>query len=264
MATPDLSQFLSRVQKNAPLVLCLTNVVTVTDCANALLAIGASPVMSADPQDAADLAAIAQALVINIGTISDSQQAVIDAAFDKARSRQIPIILDPVGAGATSRRLKASEKYLEGASIVRGNASEILALCGPASGQKGVDSSAVTELDELINQASTLAASKKLVVAVTGPTDIATDGQNVFQYEGSHILMTRLTGTGCVLSAVSGAYAAASPEALLPAAFAALKHLAIAGERAAAALPPQSRPILGTFKTLLFDRLGDLTPADLS
>jgi hydroxyethylthiazole kinase len=255
MTKVDSEIILARVRVASPLVLCLTNIVTVTDCANALLAVGASPVMSDDPSDAAALAAMASALVINIGTISDHQEAVMAAAWSRARADGVPIVLDPVGAGATPRRLAAANRFLEGAAIVRGNASEILALHGAGGSQKGVDSSAAEGLQALEAAALDLAKTRGVVVAVTGETDIVAgpDGRSE-RIEGGHVLLTRLTGTGCLLSAVTGATLGAAKDDPFEAAAAALRLVAGAGERAAAALDRVGGH-LGAYKTLLFDGL---------
>jgi hydroxyethylthiazole kinase len=270
MPTPDLSRRLRLVKELSPLVLCLTNYVTVTDCANAALAIGASPVMSDDPSDAAALAELASALVVNVGTISDRQAAVMAAAHARARSKGIPIILDPVGAGATPRRLLASRKFMEGAAVIRGNASEILALRGGDLSQKGVDSSSAEELGVLEEAAAWLAKEAKAVVAVTGETDIVSDGQKTLRVKGGHVWLTALTGSGCLLSVMVGAYAGASQDAPFEAAAAALTHLKRAGERAAAALPVPgvlgsvTAGALGSYKALLFDSIAAITPEDLA
>jgi hydroxyethylthiazole kinase len=268
---PDYGSLLAAVRRRSPLVLCLTNYVTVTDCANALLAVGASPVMSDDPDDARDLAAIASALVINIGTISSRTEPVMDAALAAAKARGIPVVLDPVGAGATPRRLEAARKFAGDATIIRGNASEILALAGASGVQKGVDSSASGPLSDLVPRARALAGRLGAVVAATGETDVATDGETTVEIPGGHVLLTRLTGTGCLLSALAGAYAGATPDAPLAAAAAALKHLAKSGELAAASLARAGSAqagsleseALGSFKTLLFDRIATLRPEDL-
>jgi hydroxyethylthiazole kinase len=254
MAKADSLRILRRVREASPLVLCLTNVVTVTDCANALLAIGASPVMSDDPSDAAALAAIASALVINIGTISDHQEAVMAAAWARARASGVPVVLDPVGAGATPRRLAAAKRFMEGAAVVRGNASEILALEGAGRSQKGVDSSAAEDIGAIEAAALSLARAHGLVVAVTGQTDVVADSRGAERIEGGHPLLTSLTGTGCLLSAATGAALGAAPDEPFEAAAAALRLMARSGELAAALLGKEGRP-LGTFKALLFDQL---------
>jgi hydroxyethylthiazole kinase len=254
-------KYLNRVMTSSPLVLCLTNSVTVTECANALLAIGASPVMSEDPDDAASLAALAAALVINIGTINDRSQAVMEAAAKVAGKKGIPVVLDPVGAGASARRLTASKSFLEAATVIRGNASEILALVGHKGTQKGVDSSSKAEEEILIEKAGRLAQSSQAVVAVSGKVDLITDGKTAIKIDGGTPLLTKLTGTGCVLSVMVGAYVGSWPLEPLHAVAAAHIHLAKAGEKAQDRL---DRPkALGSFKTALFDELAMLEGSDL-
>ncbi|MDR1049495.1 MAG: hydroxyethylthiazole kinase [Deltaproteobacteria bacterium] len=254
-------QYLHRVRQNSPLVLCLTNTVTVTDCANGLLAVGASPVMSEDPSDAAALAAMASSVVVNIGTINDRQEPVMEAAAKAARDRGLPLVLDPVGAGASRRRLEAARKFLEAATIVRGNASEILALAGDEGLQKGVDSSSAMSDELLAEAAAGLARARGVVVAVSGRVDLVTDGGQLAVIPGGTPLLTKLTGTGCLLSVIVGAYAGCFPKDQLRATAAAHMHLARAAENAQEDL---ARPLaLGTFKTRLFDELALLEGSDL-
>jgi hydroxyethylthiazole kinase len=231
------------------------------DCANALLAIGASPVMSQDPQDAAELAKIAQAVVINIGTINDASWETMRAAVGVAASLGLPTVLDPVGAGATSRRLEASREFARSATVIRGNASEILALVGQTGTQKGVDSSAKTTEDLLIEKAGRLAKDNPATVAVSGEVDLVTDGHTMLKIDGGTPLLTKLTGTGCVLSVLVGAYVGAWPKDVLKATAAAHIHLARAGEKAQEKL---NRPMcLGAFKAYLFDELALMEGSDL-
>lgn len=247
---------LAKVREKSPLVLCLTNFVTVTECANALLAIGASPVMSLSKDDAAELASMASALVLNIGTIDPGFLETMLAAAQAANAREIPVLLDPVGAGATAERLRASRRILEEArpSIVRGNASEIRALLdigGPK--QKGVDAASPEEGSHAEKDAHSLAVALNTVVAVTGKTDHATDGRKSLSVEGGSELLTKLTGTGCMLSAMMAAFVAANPQEPLDAAGSALALLKKAGERAESGL---TRALaLGEFKSRLFDNL---------
>jgi hydroxyethylthiazole kinase len=261
VTTKTYQKFLGKIKTSSPLVLCLTNTVTVTDCANGLLAIGASPVMSEDPEDAQALAGLAQALVVNIGTINPASQAVMEAAVAVATERGIPVTLDPVGAGASQRRLSASMAFLAPAGIVRGNASEILALAGHGAGQKGVDSSSREGEEALVENAAKLAQRAKAIVAVSGPADFITDGHRVIKIEGGTPLLTKLTGTGCLLTALVGAYVGASPGEPLLATAAAHVHLAKAGEMAQARL---ERPMsLGSFKVALFDELARMEGSEL-
>ncbi|MDR1545900.1 MAG: hydroxyethylthiazole kinase [Deltaproteobacteria bacterium] len=261
----DWASLLDRLKASSPLVLCLTNTVTVNDCANALLAVGASPVMSEDPQDAESLARLASALVINIGTLNEASLAVMRRAAAAAAEAGVPIVLDPVGAGATPRRLAAALEFLPAAKIVRGNASEILALCAPSdegsAGQKGVDSTAAATEETLARKIAALAESRGLVAAVTGPTDLVADGATVLKVAGGTPLLTKLTGAGCLLSALIGAYVGANPDRPLLAAAGALRHLARAAEKAEAGLGTPGA--LGGFKAALFDWLGLIAGGDL-
>ncbi|MDR0355966.1 MAG: hydroxyethylthiazole kinase [Deltaproteobacteria bacterium] len=254
-------KYLHHLQTSCPLVLCLTNTVTVTDCANALLAIGAAPVMSEDPSDAAALAGIASSLVVNIGTVNNISQAVMESAVSVAKAKGLPIVLDPVGAGASARRLEAAATFLKSATIVRGNASEIMALAGQAGVQRGVDSSVKGDEELVTTKAQQLAAETKTIVAVSGKTDLITDGTTTVKLEGGTPLLTRITGTGCMLSVIVGAYAGCWPEDQFRAAAAAHLHMARASENAQEGL---KRPLaLGSFKVNLFDELALLEGSDL-
>ena len=256
-----MKNILARVKEQAPLTLVITNQVTIADCANALLAIGAAPVMSNDPEDARDLAALASATVLNIGTVGAAQLEILLAAGQGARASGRPVVLDPVGAGATAVRRAASEKLLREADIIRGNWSEVQALAGLGGVQRGVDSAAGDDLSAVAALAEKLADRLEAVVAVTGATDVvASRGQTWFIGGGSPLL-TRLTGTGCLLSAMVGAYAGAGGNLVL-ATVGALAHLGLAGQRAAESL--SQAPLLGAFKTRLFDNLALVSPEDLA
>jgi hydroxyethylthiazole kinase len=247
------------VRDRRPLTLCLTNFVTVTDCANAILAVGASPVMSLDENDARELAQIASSLVLNIGTAYDAQLATMLGAGRTASGRGIPVVLDPVGAGATRMRMEASRRILEevGPTIVRGNASEILALAGAIGYvQKGVDSEGDQPEAALLEAAGRLSEKHSCVVAVTGPQDHIVQGNKRSTVYGGSELMARITGTGCMLSAVVGACAGAAPDRPFEAAMAAMKAMKEAGSRAEAALSGPLR--LGEYRTRLVDELAEV------
>lgn len=252
---PELKNCLVRVQELSPLVLSITNQVTINECANALLAIGASPVMSDDPADAEALAALAAATVINIGTINDWKLELALAAGRGARRAGRPVVLDPVGAGATPVRRRAAARVIEEIrpDVIKGNFAEIKALAGQAEGQKGVDSVETGDLEARAATALNLARDLGCLVAVTGAADVLTDGQAVFSIKGGSRLLTRITGAGCLLSAMVGAYVAANPEERLSAVLAALIHLALAGEQAEAGLARAETP--GSFRVALFDQL---------
>jgi hydroxyethylthiazole kinase len=233
----------------------LTNFVTVTDCANALLAIGASPVMSLWAEDASELCAISKALVLNIGTLNPDSLLTMKKAADVALKNNIPMILDPVGAGATSVRKDAALALIQDykPSVIRGNASEILSLIGAlTSSQKGVDSASVTDIPMLLKNARDLSHKTHSVVGVTGETDIVVYKDKEILLQGGSPLMTKITGSGCLLSAIVGAFVGGNPEDPFAAA-AAMSLLKVAGERAANSL---RRPLaLGEFKGKIFDEL---------
>ena len=205
------------VRKRTPLVHNITNYVVMNSTANALLAAGASPVMAHCKEEVQEMASIAQALVLNIGTLTPDWVESMVIAGQTASDRNIPIILDPVGAGATTLRTKSCAEILEktSVSIIRGNASEIAALAGyyhllenpetlPVT--KGVDSTILS--DTVIGPAHALAMRFDLTVAVTGQTDFITDGVNVTSLTGGSPLMAAVTGMGCTSSALCGAFAA--------------------------------------------------------
>ncbi len=263
MSDLNLKSLFDRLQAEAPLVLSITNQVTINECANGLLAIGASPVMSDDPADAEALAGLASATVLNIGTTNDIKLEVSLAAGRGAKKAGRPVVLDPVGVGATETRRRAAGRILDELKpeIVRGNFSEIKALAGLTFAQKGVDSSETEDARAAADIARALAGRLQCVVAVTGATDVVTDGRTTRLVVGGSPLMTKLTGTGCLLTALVGAYAAVSPDRPADGALAALVHLALAGERAARALPAPTG--LGSYRVRLFDELSLIGGEDL-
>lgn len=234
----EIAGTFAAVRAKRPLVHCITNYVTVNDCANALLAVGASPVMADDIAEAAEIASIADALVINIGTLNERTILSMGEACRAAADKGIPLVLDPVGAGAsrlrteTARSLVGSYRF----SVIRGNASEIRALVGDGA-TRGVDASETDIAESAFAQTAKLAARLAertgSLVAVTGAVDIVTDGKRSFAIGNGHPLMARITGSGCMLSAVVGAFVGANPDRLLEATAAAVCLMGLSGERAA-------------------------------
>lgn len=265
MKPVNIKDCLDNVRQSGPLTLAITNQVTINECANALLAIGASPVMSGYPDDAEALAETAAAAVLNIGMINMQQLAVMLAAGRGAVKTGKPVILDPVGVGATAVRFEAARRLIKevGPTVIRGNFAEIKALAGLAGGpQKGVDSAETKDVKAVAEIAADLAGRLQTIVAVTGATDVVADRDgNVYLVEGGSPLLTRLTGTGCLLSAMVGAYAGANGSNLPMAVIAAMSHLALAGERAARGLPGPD--YLGSFRVALFDQLTLINGNDL-
>jgi hydroxyethylthiazole kinase len=229
----DVWTGLAAVRERGPLVHNLTNYVAMDLSANALLAAGASPAMIHAQEEAADFARIADAVVVNIGTLSPPWVEAMHAAAAVATERAVPWVLDPVGVGATPYRTKAAIDLLEQRpTVVRGNASEILALAGAAEGGKGVDSA--HQAADAVDAARELAGRTAGVVAVTGASDVVTDGTATVTVHGGHPMMSRITALGCAASALVGAFAAVGDDTLR-ATVSALAILGVAGERAATA-----------------------------
>jgi hydroxyethylthiazole kinase len=245
------------VRAQAPVVHSITNYVVMNTTANALLAIGAAPVMAHAPQEMEEMVGIASALVLNIGTLSDAWVEAMLLAGAAAQRRGIPIVLDPVGAGATSYRTATARRLLSelAPTIVRGNASEIRALCSEVVGTRGVDSVHGTE--ESIDAALALTKAQGCVVSMSGATDIIVSGVNVARVRNGVSIMTRVTGMGCTASALTGAFAAvtASP---WHAATQTMVVLGVAGELAA-----ERSAGSGSFQVQLFDALSALEPDEL-
>lgn len=252
-----LSALIAAVRTQSPLVQNITNYVVMNNSANALLAIGASPVMAHWVREMEEMTAIASALVINIGTLDDTWIEGMLAAGKAASRRGTPIVLDPVGAGATSQRTETALKIIEEChpTLIRGNASEIMALVDARVKSKGVDSCASS--DDALASAKQLALETGSVVVISGQTDYITDGTQVYTVEGGHPSMTLVTGMGCTSSALVGAFAAVEPNAML-AATAAMAVMSLAGERAVA----YSRGT-GSLQVNFLDELSNLTPDTL-
>ena len=223
---------LQAVRAHAPLVHSITNLVVMNFNANALLAVGASPVMAHAEEEVCDMVGIAQALVLNIGTLEPAWIRAMALALQAAREKGIPVVLDPVGAGATPYRNAALSGLLQtGApTVVRGNASEIMSVAGLAAATRGVDSAASTH--EAADAAQALARKLGAVVCVSGADDLVVDasGRRATLSNG-HPWMTRVTGVGCSASALVGAFAAVQPDAWR-ATLAAMACLGVVGEMA--------------------------------
>lgn len=231
LSSKDIWDSIEKIRKQAPLVHNITNYVVMNSTANALLAIGASPVMAHATEEVEEMAGIAGALVINIGTLSSHWIEAMFAAAAKAGERQIPIVFDPVGAGATALRTDTARRFIETCSpdIIRGNASEIMALQAADIQTKGVDSSAASS-DALEIGRSVNAASGS-VVCISGETDYVIAGEAVIRIRNGHSMMQRVTGMGCTATALCGAFAAVEPDAVRATAHA-MAVMGIAGEMA--------------------------------
>lgn len=241
-----------RIDEVHPLIHQITNAVTVNDCANITLACGASPVMADAPEEAAEMAAASDAVVINIGTLGKDQLEAMALAGESANKCGVPVALDPVGAGATRLRLDAVDRLLKRVrfSVIRGNSSEIGTLCGQRSG-RGVDAN-LKNLDSHLPTIRSLAKNLQTVIAVSGPVDYVTDGEREAYVENGTPLLTRVTGTGCMLTAVIGCCLGAGIEPF-HAAVLSLTAVGIAGEKAEASLSETEG--IGTFRIRLFDEM---------
>jgi len=228
----EIYKSIEAIRKQAPVVHNITNYVVMNSTANALLAIGASPVMAHAQEEVEEMVNIAQALVINIGTLSEHWIFSMFKAVYQARKKGIPVILDPVGAGATAYRTRTARELISSGqpTIIRGNASEIMALYDDRSKTKGVDSA--TASDAAIATAQKLSETHKCIVCISGATDYIIDREKILKIKNGHPLMTKVTGLGCTASALCGAFAAV--EKLPFAATAeAMAVMGIAGEIAA-------------------------------
>jgi hydroxyethylthiazole kinase len=223
---------LQAVRERTPLVHSITNFVVMNFNANALLAVGAAPVMAHAREEVADMVGIAQALVLNIGTLEPAWIAAMRIALQAARARKIPVVLDPVGAGATPYRNAALAELLQAGAptIVRGNASEVMSVAGLAASTRGVDSAASS--NEAIEAARALARDLGAVVCVSGADDHVVDASGRWAtLSNGHPWMTRVTGVGCSASALVGAFAAVQPDPWR-ATLAAMACLGVVGEMA--------------------------------
>jgi hydroxyethylthiazole kinase len=248
----DVWECLRALREQAPLVHSVTNFVVMEVTANALLAIGASPVMAHEEDEMEEITGLASALVLNIGTLSKAWIRSMRKALETAVARKIPVVIDPVGAGASRLRTATALAFLEqggGASLLRGNASEILSLAGRSGATKGVDSTASPEA--AVDAARNLALTFGCAVSVSGGTDLVTDGHSLCFIDGGSALMPRVTGLGCSASALAGAFAGIRKggRGMLPL-VAAMSVMAAAGTAAA-----RKAGGPGTFLPLFLDNL---------
>jgi hydroxyethylthiazole kinase len=224
-----LWQDIRRIRATAPLVHNITNYVVMNTTANALLALGASPVMAHAIEEVEEMAGYASALVLNIGTLSEGWIDAMLRAGKVAKERGIPVVFDPVGSGATRYRTETAHRIMHEVSpaIVRGNASEIASLAGVHAGGKGVDSTESAE--SVIELAQALATRWSCAVATSGATDVIVGAGKVVRLFNGHPLMTRVTGMGCTATAIAGAFAAVNPSPFEAAAHA-MALMGVAGE----------------------------------
>jgi len=262
----NIIDLIGNMRAERPLVECLTNRVTINDCANMLLAMGASPIMAEIEEEMPDIMKISDALVLNLGLLDTPYLAAMKTAAKAARELGRPIVLDPVGAGASALRDRIDAEMIEEVKpdIIRGNLSEIKSLAGAKISSKGVDASAddavtqdnYSEVGELVRA---YAEKCGCVVCATGLIDIVSDGEQIIYIRNGHEMLCDVTGTGCMCSAMTGAMAAAGD--MLTAAAAAVVMLGIAGEYAHESVTEAGQGI-GTFRVKLLDYIYNMTDED--
>ncbi len=250
--TPTPYALLNRVREQKPVVHHLTNWVTIYDCAQVVKTLGASPVMAHAREEVAEMAQIASALVLNIGTLTADFVEAMKLATRSANQKGAPVILDACGAGATALRDRKCLELLNEVRIdvIKGNASEVARLAGESVKTRGVDATEVG--GDLARLAEKLADQREATVVITGKVDIATDGKHTYRVQNGHPMMTRVVGTGCMATSMIGAFAAVDRDLALTAACA----LACYGIAAELAAEKSSGP--ASFKERLLDCLYNL------
>lgn len=238
-----------RVRRERPLIHHITNMVVMNDTANITLFIGASPVMAHAAEEVAEMVSMARALVLNIGTLTPGLVDAMLVAGKRANELGVPVVLDPVGAGATRLRTDSARRLLTGLKIdiLRGNAAEISILGGRDAEVKGVDAAGIR--GNAAEIARDVAREYGLVVAITGKRDFVSDGNKIAVVDNGHALMGNLTGTGCMSTSIVAAFAAVERDYMLAAA-GALALFGVAGELAA-----EKSSLPGSFKTAIFDEV---------
>ncbi len=263
-----LGKYVAQVRAKSPLVHNITNYVTVNDVANAILAVGASPIMSDEPADVEDITSICDGLNLNIGTLRMRSIEGMRRAGARARELGHAILLDPVGAGASGLRTQTATELLDTVhpTVVRGNVSEIKALVLGSTDTRGVDASAadaVTDdnLDQMVAFIESFAASTGATVAITGAIDLVADADRCYVIRNGRPEMSSITGTGCMLSGISTAFAAANPDDVTSAVAAAVAAMGLAGQIGCSHLAPYEGN--ATLRNRIIDALYHMDAATL-
>lgn len=252
----EVSRLLPIIKERKPLVHHITNFVTINDCANITLAIGGSPIMAYDESEVEEVVAMSSSLVLNIGTLSKDSVNSMILAGKKANELKVPVILDPVGVGATTLRSQAVNHILDNVkvSVLKGNMSEIKFLSGLEVSTRGVDSIASDE--GCTEVAEKLASKLGCIVAITGKKDILSDGNKTFYINNGHEILSKVTGTGCMTSSLIASYCGVTSDYLIGA-IGGVVSMGIAGEIAFKSLKCSEG--LGSFKVNLFDTIYNMT-----
>lgn len=261
-------ELLETVRQRKPLIHAITNYVTANDCANVLLACGGSAIMADDADEVEEITAICDGLNINLGTLSRQRIPSLFLAGKKANALGHPVVLDPVGAGACTRRTETALQLLEEVqfSAIRGNISEIKALALGKGKTNGVDADladtvTADNLEEAAEFAKRFAEKTGAVVVMTGAIDIVADGRRAYCIYNGHPAMATVTGTGCQLSVLTTAYIASNPETVLEAAAAAVCGMGLCGEKARQRMTALDGN--ASYRNYIIDAICHLTGAEL-
>ncbi len=259
-------RILENVRARSPLVHTITNNVTANDCANILLAVGASPIMAEDPREVEEITSLASGLCLNMGTLNAQKVEAMLLAGRKANESGIPVVLDPVGVGASQLRTDTAKELIQNIrfSVIRGNFSEIQTLYLGSTESRGVDSAwKITEdsLTETVRLAKAFAAQTGAVIVISGNIDVIANSHRAYCIRNGHPMMGKVTGAGCQLSALTAAFLAANPEQPLTAAAAAICAMGLAGEVAHRRLSPLDGN--ASYRNYIIDAIYHLTPQQL-
>lgn len=263
-----MKTYIENVKAKTPLIHNITNYVTVNDCANILLACGGSPIMADDKNEVEEITSLCGGLNINIGTLNGRTIEAMVLASKKANALGHPVVLDPVGAGASALRTNTALRLLDEVkfTVIRGNISEIKTLAGVACATQGVDANVadkVTDknLDSAIAFAKAFAEKTGAVIAITGAIDIVCDSKKAYIIRNGNPMMSSVTGTGCMLSAITAAYVTANPDATLEATAAAVCAMGLAGELAHNRLSELDGNF--SYRNYIIDAIYNMTPEQL-
>ncbi len=264
-----MKKYIKNVREKSPLIHNITNYVTVNDCANVLLACGTSPIMADDKNEVEEITSICNGLNINIGTLNTRTVEAMVIAGKKANKLNHPVVLDPVGAGASTLRTETALRLLDEVkfTVIRGNISEIKTLAGNNTATQGVDANVadkVTEdnLDSAVAFAKSFAKKTGAVIAITGEIDIVCDGEKAYCIRNGHPMMSSVTGTGCQLSAITAAYISANIDSPLEATAAAVCTMGLAGEIAYTRMSEMDGN--SSYRNYIIDAIYNMTPEQLA
>ena len=257
-------EILDMVRRQSPVVHSITNYVTVNDCANIILAAGGSPIMADDAAEVEQIVGLSSALVLNIGTLNTRTAASMLAAGKRANALNIPVVLDPVGAGASSLRNETLRTLMREVrfAVIKGNSSEIRFLAGDKATARGVDADEGTLVSEdnlaaSARMAMDMCAATGAVIVISGRIDIVAHSKGAWAVSNGDPLMTRITGSGCMTAAVVGCCVGAAPTELPQACLCAMCSMGVAGEIAAENMGAVGGGT-GTYRTLLLDAMSSL------